>query len=701
MISTKIAQLATPGFQRIRRGSDARHGFTLVEVLVATAVTLLMMVSLARVFKIIGDSMQEGRATLELNNRLRNVALRIQRDLGSVTVTPGSEGEGYFEYFDGAQTDYTAGLARTFDAEGNLVNHNRYGDADDIIMMTARADDVWFTGKVPLFVLLGRAPVAREDFEMVTIASQYAEIALFAQPVVSNQIGTGTAAVPNPGRDPAYLVQDPWAFQTTGGLPYDPTSSTNVNRLPETYRLHYRTLLIRPDLNVNGVLPSGTHPDGGDSWLLAGPDSAVIPGATTAASLPSPLCDTARAFAQSDLSMRRVYNQSDGLPAGVDNMAANDLQSLSNPANRFAHVQVPIPGAAATTMPLLALGPQLQLDFDDDRNDDIQDPSGFLGGNTFEVGSGFLHPAFTLHTAWDAAGIGSGLPDHQSTASRVGEDILAADILGFDIKAFDPGVPLLVSFGADLLPGIANTDDDGVNGIDDDGEIGWDGTDDQLLSPSDPGYGPAMAGFTQTPRTSALVATGEYVDLGWARKTILTLSASGIAVPGGFNTIPNFWSELSGYDQRAWPTIGGPFFTDDMFRSGKALQNFSSGEFLALQFTADSSDYRHYDSDGLLQAQIAGLLGTTNITGAATLFTYTASPPAPRLNDGWRAGIIDAASDGIDNNGIGGIDDITERETASPFGSNLRGLKVTIRMEDPATRIIKQMSIGKEFVTAQ
>ncbi|MEM8735875.1 MAG: hypothetical protein AAGG44_16720, partial [Planctomycetota bacterium] len=286
-------------------------------------------------------------------------------------------------------------------------------------------------------------------------------------------------------------------------------------------------------------------------------------------------------------------------------------------------------------------------------------------------------------------------------ATRVGEDILAADILGFDIKAFDPGVPLLVSYGGDLLPGIANTDDNGVAGIDDPAEAGWDGTDDQLLSPSDPGFGPAMAGFTQTPATAAIVATGEYVDLGWARKTILTLSSAGIAVPGGFNAVPNFWSELSGYDQRAWPTIGGPFFTDDMFRSGKALQDVGSGAFLALQFTADSSDYRQYDSDGILQAQIAGLLGTTNVTGAPTLLTYTGNPPAPRLNDGWRAGIIDAAADGIDNNGIGGIDDVTEREVASPFGSNLRGLKVTIRMEDPATRIIKQMSIGKEFVTSQ
>ncbi len=56
------------------RALAARRGFTLLEVLIATAVTLLMMLSLAQVFKVIGDSMKQGRAALELNSRLRNVS---------------------------------------------------------------------------------------------------------------------------------------------------------------------------------------------------------------------------------------------------------------------------------------------------------------------------------------------------------------------------------------------------------------------------------------------------------------------------------------------------------------------------------------------------------------------------------------------------------------------------------------------------
>jgi prepilin-type N-terminal cleavage/methylation domain-containing protein len=685
-----------------RRGSS-RAGFTLIEVLVATAVTLLMMISLAKIFKIIGDSMQEGRATLELNNRLRNVALRIQRDLRSVTVTPESNSEGYFEYFDGAQTDYTAGLATAGLA-------NRFGDLDDIVMLTARADDVWFTGKVPLFVLRGGASGLADDFNLVTVASQYAEIAFFVQPIVATQVGSGTAAVQNPGSDPALLVQDPWAFQNLNFSAYDPTLG-NVGRLPAGYRLHYRVLLVRPDLNVGGVLPSATHPVGGDNWLVAQPQSGVLPGTTTTFALPSPLCDMARAFSQCDLSMRRVEAAPgvDGLPAGADRLAANDLQTLSDPANRFAHVKVPIPGAAARTMPLLALGPQLQLDFDGDDQDDIQDPDGSLGGNTFRVGSGFLHPAYTLHTVWDAANPTSALPSHQLTAARVGEDILASDILAFDAKGFDPGVPLIASFGGDAEPGIAGVDDDLDTVIDRSGtvpdlsEVGWDGSDDQLLSPNDPGYGPALVQATSSPVTAATIATGEYVDLGWARKTLLSLSASGIAVPGSFASPPNLWTQLSGYDGRLWPTqaVVGPPFTDDLYRSGKVLQQVSSGNELVIQFTADSSDYRIYETDGIVQAQITGLRGTTELTGTPPLLN---DPIWARLDDDWRGSgpyLVDAAIDGLDNNLQAGLDDITERETASPFAVNLRGVKISIRMEDPATKIMKQMSIGKEFITTR
>ncbi len=63
-----------------------RGGFTLLEILIATAITLLMMISLVQVFKVIGDSMKQGRAALQMNNTLRSVTTRLRQDLANLTV---------------------------------------------------------------------------------------------------------------------------------------------------------------------------------------------------------------------------------------------------------------------------------------------------------------------------------------------------------------------------------------------------------------------------------------------------------------------------------------------------------------------------------------------------------------------------------------------------------------------------------------
>ena len=140
-----------------KRSADSRRGFTLLEVLIATAVTLLMMVSLAQIFKSIGDSMKQGRAALELNNRLRSVALRIRSDLENLTVVPNppvtpKSGTGYLKMFDGSLTDYSGTLYSR--ANPAALNISRFGDVDDIFMATVRAGDVPFKGKVPRFMLI-------------------------------------------------------------------------------------------------------------------------------------------------------------------------------------------------------------------------------------------------------------------------------------------------------------------------------------------------------------------------------------------------------------------------------------------------------------------------------------------------------------------------------------------------------------------
>jgi prepilin-type N-terminal cleavage/methylation domain-containing protein len=578
----------------------SRRGFTLIEVLVATVVTLLMMVSLAQVFKLMGDSMKQGRAALELNSRLRNVAYRIQLDLNNCTVTPkpGSEavsGAGYFKAYDGPLTDYSYGMIS--------AAFNRFGDVDDILMFTARAGDDWFVGKVPLFVLQGLAPTNQASLELVTITAQHAEIAVFVEPMVTNES--------NPNRDPYYLRMNP------AGNFDRIVDSASGSILPASYRLHYRTLLIRPDLNLaaSGALPFGTV--GGSDWLVAQATSAQFPAGTgPVVSLPSPTCDMVGPHQQCDLSIRRVD------PYATSPVAANSLEDLANPANRFAHVQIPIvpnsssPPLTDFSMPIMALSPKLNSTYT------LSEPGTLLtAASTLPLDhqSAFIHPAFIL------------------TGDRTGEDVLASDVLAFDVKGFDPTVPLYEVAGT-------------------------------VVSPNDPGYS----------TSGTLVGNGEFVDIGWGRKAQIHFGSGGI-------------SQLSGVaSNSAIP------FTDSLYRSGLAVQSGGlpvtpygfSTNLLIFQPSYDSW-YSKYEGDGFLQAEIGGptVRGVLQLRGTST----------PK--DAWRT-VADAGTDGIDNSGSGsGVDDLTELETSAPFPMDLRGVKVTIRMEDSSARTFNQMSVTKEFVT--
>ncbi len=593
--------------------TSARGGFTLLEVLIATAVTLIMMISLAQIFKIIGDSMQQGRSVLQLNNQLRNVVYRLRSDLDHLTVIPAppmnpSSGQGYLKIFDGSMTDFTT---------ANVISQaaSRFGDVDDILMATVRAGDVWFTGKVPRYIVEQRAPQrdAPGDFELISIASQHAEVAVFLQPLVTN--------LNNPNRDPTLFLNSP-----QGATAFEDIDSDGF---PDGFRLHYRTLLIRPDLNLtsdavisdlSAVAPAGTLPAGvmdssispsgnNENWTITQP----WPGLPSP--LPSPLCDMAVAHQQCDLSMRRVFNTGGN---GFDFVAANSLQDLVDPANRFAHVQVPLPGSVSTTMPVLALGRSLAI---------TSDPDGNLGTGNFQVGSGFMHPAFVL------------------LGSRAGEDLLANDVLAFDIKLFDPNVALVSSVSGDLA-----------------------------LSPNDPGYYSVV-------NTGAVLSQGGYVDLAWAKK---------MSDHFGVSPNDNRLSSLSGFST-------GTTFTSALIKSGNVYGVGTTPHLLQPSYDTYTS---RYEGDGVLQAQLDGRTGVCRINGSVDLYGASGND-IPNLSpvDAWRTA-ADMGTDGIDNvNSFAGVDDSSELETSPPFPMALRGLKISVRLEDPATRQVKQMSAAKEFIS--
>ena len=62
-------------------------------------------------------------------------------------------------------------------------------------------------------------------------------------------------------------------------------------------------------------------------------------------------------------------------------------------------------------------------------------------------------------------------------------------------------------------------------------------------------------------------------------------------------------------------------------------------------------------------------------------------------------GVFDEGTDGFDNDGVVGIvDDPGERETFPPYPVPLRGIQVKIRVFDPDSRQIREMTVVQDFL---
>ena len=79
-----------------------RRGMTLVEMLVAMALSLIIILAVTQVFRLVGDNVLASRAVTEMAGQLRSTSDQLRRDLGGLTVpvlpwTDATTGLGYFE----------------------------------------------------------------------------------------------------------------------------------------------------------------------------------------------------------------------------------------------------------------------------------------------------------------------------------------------------------------------------------------------------------------------------------------------------------------------------------------------------------------------------------------------------------------------------------------------------------------------------
>lgn len=666
--------------------NDSR-GFTLVEMLIAMAVTLLMMVALGRMFQSVGRGMQDTRANVEMSAHLRTVAFRLNDELARATarMTPplhSREGAGYLVYYDGPVSDATTLLLTGASPrpEDELVDYratSKWGDYDDYLAFTAVADtDNYFTGKVPYFIMSsrypGRFPVGSQPPNSpVTIRSKYAEIIYWMQPVRD-----GTGAI----------------VDVDGDL------------IPDRMNLHRRVLLIRPDLNLPatgrlaspGTLPTSSPTPTNFPMVVRRYDPSTIP-ATGAPQYhyhdpyPANYWQLAEVYQDCDLSVRRSLSPDPGfegipqprtananLAGDPRTVVANSLEDLTRPHNRFAHVRIPggvdaLSGFGSaglfSSMPVLDLaGPNAYL---------TAAQAVLVSNGTpvreVEATSGVLNSRYALR------------------GERVGEDIVLSNVTAFDVRIFDPDAPVVIHAGADGAPGSFGSTV---------AEYGTLGSDDVVLTPGDPGFYDAIRGTSpavnatfdaSNPWTFLVGSSGAFVDLDYVYKAGGTVQAPrNLSARLTTNLVAFCNTPFSGFD--ALGTAGTLRAPQTLLKSGRFIPaGGNDPTFYQPIYDTYAADY---EMDGFNQAPAAGNVGGNSYPNSrgATLWWV---PPHPGTNANPAA--IDEGNDGLDQGPSVGVDDFDEQETSAPFRAPLPALQVTIRIEDAATRQVRELAVTQEF----
>jgi hypothetical protein len=166
------------------------------------------------------------------------------------------------------------------------------------------------------------------------------------------------------------------------------------------------------------------------------------------------------------------------------------------------------------------------------------------------------------------------------------------------------------------------------------------------LVPSDRGY---LAAATGQP-----LGLGCYVDLGYYNYANTRILDATLSAAAGYS-VPYFADAIS-----VPPAIIGA--DQAIYRS-------------RLGFTYDTWAL-HYERDGIFQ-----------------LNEFSDAPSNVPI------GRMDMQTNGIDDNGINGVDDAGERETVPPYSQPLRGLQVKIRLYEPSTRQVRQATVATDFIT--
>ena len=632
-----------------RRAASCR-GFTLVEVLAATALALLMMGTMVSMFAIIGDSVGDSRATVETTERLRNTQLTLQRDLAGITggtIAPSRDpemGQGYFEYIEGPIDSvvfaYESGtladgtevpVAITEDPEDvwkpdYMINGLDYkpdttiGDIDDVIMFTTRRSGEPF---------VGRADATRWA-PSATIQSPVAEVCWFLRgttlyrrqllvmPSLQRSLAAALAQIKDKDVDKyledfyekndlsVHMEGGPW--DTRADKPVRPTLVLNSlgDLTKREHRYGHQPFAYPHDARFWGVLGLPTLRD-----CCFGTNSSLV--------WPFPF-----------------------VPAGDFEMFEDHHDNGSPPLQRY--VISPVKAGTSRLPPDREVWHVLYHDPDVAFNPNRPNDAATILPYGRDIWREAI-PSLTLREAdneYHIAGYGN-------DSTRISDDIIMTNVISFDVEVWDPGAPIYEKLN-----------DSGVA---------------VAVTPGDPLYVYSVqqdVGSRANPNNPYLpVSYGAFVDLNYMSK--LDRLKTDKRMPDYFPPNVPGLATPSPYFHHAGDRAS-------LLRGTRPTDGVN--EYKRIKAAVYDTWSTHYEHDGKNQdANDAATAGAENIVDQGT------------------NGLDDLVQDPItlDPIRINGADDITEREAPPPYDAAVKAIRIKIRVFEPDSEQIREVTVVQDF----
>jgi prepilin-type N-terminal cleavage/methylation domain-containing protein len=682
----------------------AAAGFTLVEMLIAMAITLVMIGAVVTLFANISNSVRNRRAVIEMSGQLRHARNMLQQDLqgatcnGLVWQRP-DENQGYIEIIEGPQREGQASIlvdgtdnvaAPVFNPELDhrtsiipssnvpfadstwLTDGGSLGDGDDTLMLTVRNEHEPFVGRVPVTDASSSGAVRPNDtdansiveWESTTLESPLAEVIWYS---IENpeEASDANGFFGEPGMRTIYrrtLLIAPW---------FNPYHYVNPNTgaIDDTFRIPRDNATFTAQPGLVRILPDDIDRD-----AVAQAIACLI------------------AFQERyDLSVRLEFDPLLGSSPGRWKIVANTLGDLTKRENRYEHIGYGYDNYASPAQfsriypyPIVSLGADqtdanVAIANDPElvapapaatvranlSNDDNVVSYQITDGSTGYQAPPFLY--FTEDVRYQATARAM-LNDEGEivrvihgpvplSGERRGEDVMLSDALGFDLRVYDPGAPLFAHRDTETV--LEPTDP------------AWTAaymSSDNLNTNGTSSIGRNNAGNPQFP----FVGQGAYVDLGYgfdARRQAL-IPPLQAQLP-----VPQFASAFSSA-------------TVPWFFAARALSDVYGNQLAPGYAVFDTWSF-HYENNGLNEDHDVDASGNAMIDEG----TNGLDDRDPRI-----AGSDVDKVDHVNDIATLGPDDVGERETAPPYDKPLRGVQVLLRLYERDSRQVRQVSVNQSFV---